>query len=115
VEFLSKRDRARLAEIVEKREKCRDLAAKATNDRQRRHYERLVKDFDLQIRTQRTFPFSIWLAGAAVTVALLPWALLTRHGHSGLGLAASGAVVVVEVLAWMRSRRRRKPSQASTS
>ncbi len=81
------------------------LAKQAETDGDRHRYEQLVDDLDNQIRLSRTYPFSIWLAGMLVVIALLPWALLARAGHGGLGVAVSAIVVVCEVAMFGLRRR----------
>ena len=107
--WLSREDRERIVAFEAEVARYRRLAGEATNEQDRRHFEQLVGASERKLRTFRTYPFSIWLRGMLVCVALLPWALLTRAGNSTVGLVVSAVVVLMEVvLVAVQKRRRRR-------
>lgn len=60
------------------------------------------------------YPLSIWLWGASIVVIILPWSILARAGHAGIGLAVS-AVVLVGVLTLRWAFRRRNNSAGNST
>lgn len=101
----SKADRARIERLSDQIDEAHRLAEAESDERNRDRHLRTVRRLERTRRTHRTYPVSIWLWGASIVVVILPWSILARAGHAGIGLAASAAVLVgVLAIRWALRR-----------
>lgn len=112
--WYSKADRVRIERLSEQIDQARRLADAASDESSRDGHLRSAQRLERTRRTHRTYPLSIWLWGASINAAILPWAILTRDGHAGIGLAVSG-VVLAGVLAIRRASRRQNDSTGTST
>ena len=102
--FATRRDRARIARIEEKRAQYAALTASSDGAERERH-ELMLRRVDRQLQMARTFPLSIWLGCASVLGPLLVWAVLRRHGHPAAGIVVGLVCAALEGAFVLRHRR----------
>jgi hypothetical protein len=93
--WYSRADRSRIDRLSDEIDETRRRAETAPNEQSGSYHLRSARRLERIRRTHRTFPMSIWLWAASVIVVILPWSLLGRAGHAGIGLAVSAGVLAV--------------------
>jgi hypothetical protein len=91
----SARDRSRLERLSRQIERYERLADESTDERRKSRYLKVARSVERQQRFQRIFPMSVWLWSSLPGFVLLPWALFAHAGHTAVGLAASGFLLIV--------------------
>jgi Flp pilus assembly protein TadB len=111
--WYSKADRARVERLSDQIDEAHRRAETACDQHSRERYLRCARSLERTQRIHRTYPLSIWLWGASIVVAILPWSILARAGHPGIGWAISAVVLVSLIYVRWRLRRRQKALPAS--
>lgn len=112
--WYSRADRARIEGLSDEIDEAHRLAEAATDERSRDRHLRSARRLERTRRTRRTYPLSVWLWGASIVVVILPWSILARAGHSGIGLAVSAAVLVGVLTIRLALRRQTHQCGSST-
>ncbi len=111
--WYSKADRGRIERLSDRIDEAHHRAETAFDD-QRGRYLRSVRRLERTRRTHRTYPLGIWSWGASIIVVILPWSILARAGHPGIGGAISAAVLVGLIFVGWRQKRRQEKHAATS-
>jgi Flp pilus assembly protein TadB len=111
--WYSKADRGRIERLSDQIDEAHHRAETAS-DEERGRYLRSIRRLERTRRTHRTYPLSIWFWGASIVVVILPWSILARAGHPGIGWAISAvALVGIIFVRWRLKQRQNKHTATS--
>lgn len=112
--WYSRADRPRIKGLSDQIDEAHRRAETAADDQSRGGYLRSARRLEQTRRTHRTYPLSLWLWGVSIVVVILPWSILARAGHPGIGWAISSVVLVGLIFVRWRLKRRQNEQAASS-